>query len=222
MHETSAMPVIDTCWSRIGTRGDGSCAKLQQYVRCLNCPVFAQGAADILDAKPHSNDIVYGGLRAMPEADHAQHAASRQSVLIFRIGNEWLALPSAVITEVAAENVIHSLPHQRNAAVLGLTNIRGMLVLCISLARLLHAQTATEQRNAARFVVVTHDMQKVVFPVDEIDGVERFDRSAWLMPPSTLAQSSTTYTQAILPWKDRKVGLLDPDLLFYTLKRSLI
>lgn len=221
MHETPAMPVIDTCWSRIGSRGDGSCMKLQQYVRCLNCPVFAQGASDILDAKPHNNDIVYGSLSAMQESDNAQPVA-RQSVLIFRIGSEWLALPTTSITEVVAENVIHSLPHQRNAAVLGLTNVRGMLVLCISLERLLHTQVATAQRNASRFLVVTHDMQKVVFPVDEIDGVERFDRSDWLTPPSTLAQSSVTYTHAILPWRDRKVGLLDTDLLFYTLKRSMI
>ncbi|WP_293777306.1 chemotaxis protein CheW [uncultured Oxalicibacterium sp.] len=222
MHEMSAMPAIDTCWSRIGSRGDGSCTKLQQYVRCLNCPVFAQHAADILDAKPHSNDIIYGGFNTAQASEAAQTTTAQQSVLIFRIGSEWLALPATSITEVVAENVIHSLPHQRNAAVLGLANIRGMLVLCISLERLLHTQPAIGQRNTARFLVVTHDAQKVVFPVDEIDGVERLDPSAWLTPPSTLAQSSMTYTQAILPWKDRKVGLLDTDLLFYTLKRSLI
>ena len=34
-----------------------------------------------------------------------------QSIVIFRVGSEWLALPATCVTEVANLRPIHSLPH---------------------------------------------------------------------------------------------------------------
>ena len=39
--------------------------------------------------------------------------------------------------------------------------------------------------------------------------------------PATLARAATRYSTKLLPWNDHSVGLLDDQLLFYTLKRSL-
>jgi chemotaxis-related protein WspD len=58
-------------------------------------------------------------------------------VVIFRIGAEWLALPTPAFQEVAERRVIHTLPHRRHGVVLGLVNIRGELLICVSLGRLL-------------------------------------------------------------------------------------
>ena len=40
-------------------------------------------------------------------------------------------------------------------------------------------------------------------------------------PPATLAKSNLSYTQGLLPWQGRTVGLLDADRLFSSLNRSL-
>ena len=40
---------FDDCWNRIGVRGDSSCERLVEYVRCLNCPVFEAAAAKLLE-----------------------------------------------------------------------------------------------------------------------------------------------------------------------------
>ena len=40
-------------------------------------------------------------------------------------------------------------------------------------------------------------------------------------PPATLAKSNLSYTQGLLSWAGRTVGLLDADRLFSSLNRSL-
>ncbi|MBX4145248.1 chemotaxis protein CheW, partial [Ralstonia pickettii] len=40
---------VDDCWNRIGTRGDRTCERLNECLRCLNCPVYAYHAAKLLE-----------------------------------------------------------------------------------------------------------------------------------------------------------------------------
>ena len=61
----------------------------------------------------------------------------KQSIVIFRIGPEWLALPTRVFQEIAERRTVHSLPHRQHGVVLGLINIRGELLICVSLGQLL-------------------------------------------------------------------------------------
>ena len=62
---------------------------------------------------------------ALPEltidlARHFEAAATpvdereTQSVVIFRVGPEWFALPTSVIAEVAEHRVMHAVPHRRD------------------------------------------------------------------------------------------------------------
>jgi chemotaxis-related protein WspD len=209
---------INDCWNRIGVRGDHSCPELTHYLRCLNCPTFATAAVDMLDRATTESDLIGG----WGQADQATvYNDKTQSALVFRVGEEWLALPPQVITEVAPHNVIHSLPHQKNNAVLGLTNIRGVLVLCVSLAHMLHIESDKKAQQRARLLVVTHAGQKLVFPVDEVHGVYRYGQSELLAAPTTLAHSGVSYTKNLIAWDNHKVGLLDCELLYYTLNRSL-
>ena len=73
------------------------------------------------------------------------------AVLLFRLQAEWLALPAQVFQEVAERRPVHSLPHRRQGIVLGLVNVRGELLLCVSLARLLRRNDPSqpEARQAA-------------------------------------------------------------------------
>jgi chemotaxis-related protein WspD len=69
-------------------------------------------------------------------SDEQKQGADTVSCLVFRIGGEWLGLPTAIFRQVAQLRPIHSLPHRRHRAVLGVVNVRGRLVVCVSLARL--------------------------------------------------------------------------------------
>ena len=72
-------------------------------------------------------------------------------------------MPTSVIAEVAERRVIHSLPHRRTGIVLGVVNVRGELLVCVSLAQLLGVEhkpeesAPRERRQALRRLLVVRD-----------------------------------------------------------------
>jgi chemotaxis-related protein WspD len=226
-----ARVAIDDCWNRMGIRGDGSCPRLAEYVHCRNCPVHEDAAAMLLD-RPLDDDPVTGhGDTTDRPWEQAITAAlvsgdAAESLLVFRIGDEWLALPATVFDQVTEMRRIHSLPHRRNPALLGVVSIRGALVICASLVELLGLDASTASGDSGRAVyrrmlVVKSGEQSAVFPVDAVDGVRRFARTAYEPVPATLARTARPHTRAVMRWQGRTIGLLDAGLLFETLNRSL-
>jgi chemotaxis-related protein WspD len=215
---------VDDCWNRIGVRGDGSCPELKQYVHCRNCPVFSAGAAQVLDSASASNFADRTAFFARPvEIIDGE----TQSVVIFRVAAEWLALPTSVVVEVTNLLPIHSLPHRSNGVVLGLASVRGELLVCVSLRQVIGAESLApadrESRGTVyqRLLVIKSDGVRVVCPVDEVHGIHRFHSRELKEVPATVANAMVTYSTALLPWQGHSVGTLDDQLLFYTLKRSL-
>jgi len=210
------------CWNKIGVSGDKSCAELPSVVHCRNCPVYAAAGLRLLDRqRPLDYQRYWTGYFAREKKSAAQ---ARLSVVIFQIGGEWLALPTGVFQEVAEPRPIHTLPHRRNGVVLGLTNIRGQLLVCVSLARLLGIERRAlpfSSVQSQRLMVIESQGNSVAFPVDDVQGVHRFHLEELHPAPPTLTRSATSPTRSILPWKDRRVGCLDEETLFAALNRSL-
>ncbi|MDQ7977972.1 chemotaxis protein CheW [Paraburkholderia sp. SARCC-3016] len=253
---------VDDCWNRIGTRGDQSCPALAEWTRCLNCPVFERAAARLLD-RPVSDAL--GGLAAdvqrvarleQPAGVRAEVAtasgsgdsaagASAQSsetdsVVVFRVADEWLALPTKALKQIEDLRPVHSLPHRRNRVVLGLVNVRGALTVVVSLGELLRldrtvgaaaashpgagetsALRAPRSGRYARMLVVAHDCEPVVFPVDEVHGVVRYAAGALKPVPDTLTRSSAAHAAGVLAWQGKTVGVLDAARVFASLTQSL-
>jgi chemotaxis-related protein WspD len=222
---------LDDCWNRIGVRGDRSCAELRRHIHCRNCPVFSAAARARLDVPApagfRQTATEHFARPAQAEAGYAV-SADTQSVIVFRLRAEWYAIRTAVCLEIAELRPIHSLPHRRDGAVLGVANVRGGLLVCVSLAFILGV---TAQREAApsqsrraavpRLLVTRGSAGAVVFPVDEVQGMERFRARDLKDIPATVAHARATYTRALMPLGDRTVGLLDEQLLFYTVERAL-
>ncbi|SOY68842.1 signal transducer, CheW-like protein [Cupriavidus taiwanensis] len=220
---------VDDCWRRIGVRGDGSCPALAEHAHCRNCPTYAQAAAMLLDAQrldqalqelPDAADLA--GAADASADDHAQDA-SALACLVFRVGDEWLALPTATLGEVTAPCPLHSLPHRRDAAVLGLAAVRGNLLACLSLAHLFDTGAARAEPDAAgsRFLILGQGRAAIALPVAEIAGIVRVRRAALQPLPATLARGSARYTQALFVDQGRSVGLLDATQVRQALARSL-
>jgi chemotaxis-related protein WspD len=214
---------VNDCWNQIGVQGDASCAELKKFIQCRHCPVYSRAAAELLN-------------RPMP-ADYRREwtehfARARQTVptpqssaIIFRIGPEWLALPTHVFQEVAEQRPVHSIPHRRGAVLVGLVNIRGELLICVSLGRLLSLDSTAPMEPSRtiydRLLVANWDGERLVFPVDEVHGIHRFHSGQVGPPPATLPRSGGTFTEGVFAWQRKSVGLLDADQLFSTLNRSL-
>ncbi|SDD05528.1 chemotaxis-related protein WspD [Sphingomonas sp. YR710] len=218
---------IYDCWNRIGVRGDKSCPELVSHVHCRNCPVHAAAALGLLDRAPPDGYL----------AEWSRHVAQSEiadgerrdsgSALIFRVGAEWLALPTTAIQEVAELRPIHSLPRRTNGTVLGIANIRGEILACVALAGLLGLDAVAEGEGQdvrtahRRLVVAGWQGKRIVLPVDEVHGVLRFDVEALAAVPAILAGSGKPFTRGMLAWQQRTVGYLDERLLFDAIDRSL-
>lgn len=215
-------PIYD-CWKRIGVEGNGTCRELVEYIHCRNCPVYSAAGLQLLD-------------QALPpdyRLERAEHYAqtkqlsrpARLSVVIFRVAEEWFALPTTAFQEVAEHRAMHTLPHRRCGLALGLVNVRGELLVCASAGRLLglEPESLREKSPATfhRLLVASWDGQRVVFPVDEVQGIERIHQDELQAPPATIAKSALTYTSGVFAWREGTVGMLDADAFFATLNRNL-
>lgn len=218
-------PAINDCWNKIGVRGDASCPELLKYIHCRNCPVYSAAAVELLNGSlppDYLEEWTRHFAREKPIADEDTHSA-----LIFRIGAEWFALSTRALNEVSEVKTVHSLPHRRNKIILGLVNIRGELLVCVSLTETLGLlnsaapEPKTERASHPYLLVISHEGSRLAFPVDEVSGIHRYSAKSVQDAPSTVAGALSTHTKGILPWQGKSVGCLDDQLLFHTLNNNL-
>lgn len=178
------------------------------------------GALHLLDREPPADYLREWTERIAAEKTTAE--AGTNSAVIFRVGVEWLALPASVFQEVAENCTPHTMPHRSGGVVAGIVTIRGELLLCASLGKLLGLEQSSngKQMPDQRLLVANRDGNRVAFPVDEVHGVVRYHRRELNPVPATLAHTAAPYTIGLLSWQERTVGCLDEELLFYTLNKS--
>jgi chemotaxis-related protein WspD len=217
--------VTTNCWNGIGVHGDRSCPELVAHVHCHNCPAYSAGAQALLDRDLSDREIAERTAyfaRPKPTGD-----ASGESVVIFRVAGEWLALPTAAVEEIIDRRPIHSIPHRRRGAVLGIANVRGELVACVSLDHVLAierqsgAGQQTTGRPHERLLVLRRGTIRAVCPVDDVHGIQRIPDADLRPLPTTLGRAATHHARAVLAWRGRSVGVLDAERLMETLQRSL-
>jgi len=137
------------------------------------------------------------------------------SAMVFRVGAEWLALPSAWVGEVAPVRAIHSLPHRGGRALDGLVNVRGELLPCFSLERVLGIEPATGPAGSRRLIVAGQGARRLVFRADEVFGVLRYDAARRQASPGRAG-----LVKHLLDWNGRSLGLLETEALWAALERS--
>jgi chemotaxis-related protein WspD len=231
-------PELDACWRRIGVGGDASCPELPGHVHCRNCPSHSSAASALLSRAPPDDYLAewtghvargrtLSGVSLGAPREGEGEAAAPLSLMIFRVAGEWLALPTRVLEEVTEPSPLHTLPHRRSGVVLGVTNIHGALLICVSLAMLLGlAPEAAPRQNRPgaakrRMLVIGRDSGRFVFPADEVHGIHRCGPGALRPAPATVARAAGGYTREVLPWQGRMVGCLEPDLLLDSLNRNV-
>lgn len=213
------IPPEEQCWNRIGVRGDRTCPELLKVTHCNNCPVFAAAGRRFLDA-PSPEGYLAEWTARLAMRDDAREG-DETSVLVFRLGDEWLALPVSVLVEVTRPRPLHRIPH-RGGLLAGLANIRGELHLCVRLDLILGVTTPPDSDpDQRRLVVIRRDSEGWVFAADEVDQVHRVLLPDLTSAAPTLARSQVKLTRGVFPHANRSVGLLDDARLFHTLRERL-
>jgi len=216
----------EDCWNRIGvwsTQG-ASCPQLESCVHCRNCDHYSSAGRLMLE-------------RVVPE-DYRQQWTQRfarpkqvvetcsNSVLLFRLGDEWLAVDSQCVSEITRMLNIHCIPHHGDSLVKGLVNVRGELKICVSIGSALQLGKASDPHSAdhhilERMILIEKDDCSFVFPVSEVEGIAHYTDHELRPLPATLANARSKLTIGIVQRHDRQVGILDHELLFYALAKGL-
>ena len=236
--EANLTVLENDCWNKIGVTGDRSCPELLKHVHCRNCPVFTSAGQRLFERDLPAGHLAEWTKRlAEPEVVAERGTVS---VLIFRVGEEWLAIDIGLLVEIGELRPIHTIPNRSNEVLVGLVSIRGELELCLSLGGLLgiamqyppniaksaatessHHRVADRDRITARLMVVSRAGRRWVFQVDEVEGVARFTPAELTNVPSTVSGSATSFAKGIFWRNERRIGFLDEVRLFETFERSL-
>ncbi|MGH8355791.1 MAG: chemotaxis protein CheW [Pseudomonas sp.] len=213
---------LDDCWNRIGVRGDKSCPLLVEHVHCRNCPVYAAAAIHLLDRYALQQDDGEPSQDA-PEQTPAEAGGITCSLLIFRLGEEWLGLATRTLVEVAPLCPIHALPHPRSRALLGVANVRGALVACLSLVELLglDASAAAAERALPRMLIIAGAGGHLLVPVDEVAGIQSLDAGSMAAAAQTSGLTAGKCSRGVVQWRGRSIRLLDEEQLLLAMTRSL-
>lgn len=215
---------ITDCWNRIGIRGDHSCALLQQHIHCRNCSVYGQAAQlNLQRAVGDGYQRDWADHFRQPPASDAKHDSSS---LVFRIGDEWLALPTSMFVLVAPQAVPHKLPHRNARGLAGIVNVGGKLVPCIALADLLgvsseQSTARTGRHTFARLLLVQWEQQSYALPVTDLHGIVRYASASVRAPAATINKGLQRYLTGVIEQDGMMIGCLDADLLGHQFARSL-
>jgi chemotaxis-related protein WspD len=148
------------------------------------------------------------------------------SVMMFRLGSEWFAMPVCLLHEITRPAPIHTLPHRSNEIFLGVVNNRGEVLPCVSLSQFLQVAMPLDPTysriNQRRLIIVNQPDIRWAFPVDEVRRVHRVASQDLHPPPVVVAKAQQTYTQGIIHWRDVKVNYLDAERLLTTLDRRFL
>ncbi|HEY1028236.1 MAG TPA: chemotaxis protein CheW [Pseudomonas sp.] len=219
LHEQAT---VDDCWNRVGVFGNKSCTRLERHIHCRNCEVYGAAAIALLDrygSTLEQEDNQYG------QSEATQQAGEQRSLLIFRLGEQWLAIASRRLAEVMPVSPIHVLPHRKTRGLLGVTNVRGTLVACLSLSELLDLEQQQphlgNRRVIPRMLILQSDSGPLVAPVDEVSGIQRIDVARIGTGKGEDSRTISRFTAGVLQWQGQSITLLDDEQLLLHMIGSL-
>jgi chemotaxis-related protein WspD len=209
---------MSNCWKTVGAGGDATCPRLAEIAICRNCPEYSRAGRGLLDRE------IPAGAReewaALASAETGRKDTRTISVVVFRIGSQWLALETVLFERWVAARPVHAVPGLTNDVFRGLVNVDGELLFSFDGAKMLGLEEATEE-NAQRMFVASDGGERFVFGVQEVLGIRRLLRDEMEELPATLGRSPAALTRATAAIGDRKVGVLDPGKFFACALRSL-
>ncbi len=141
----------------------------------------------------------------------------RQSYVVFRLGEKWLALGTKYFFQTFEKRYIHIVPHRTGGILSGLVNVNGNLELAIDLRKIF--ETETSEDIVAGMMEAGNGQFKVVFSVDEIGGTVSVPADKIEKLPSEIITSSMFKARFLE--KGRQVYVIDDAVFFEQIEKKL-
>lgn len=205
------------CWHALGvwSNVDEKCERLSEYIHCRNCPVFSDEGKRVFNrAAP------VGYLKDWRKAlatKKSEDKADSKSILIFRVNNEWFALPADCLHEITEKRTIHRIPRNINNDISGVVNVGGEVRICYSLESILGVKRLSDEIveegvvATGRFIVAFLDGQYYVFYVEQISGLSWYRDKELLSVPATIGHENEDMLLGVISHNKNKVAVLDTE-----------
>lgn len=156
-------------------------------------------------------------LAQVPEKDAE---IKETSLVIFRLSDEWFALPTLIFSEIGAQYTINSMPYYHDPAILGVINLKGQLRVCFSLHVLLDLKKSPLV-NFPRFLAISDKNEIWTTPVDEVKGIYQYDLSLLSNVPVDFANMRENFLKGVINWNEKNIYLINDEILFSSLRRRI-
>ena len=208
---------VNDCWNTIGvwSSAEKKCDKLVEFIHCRNCNIFSELGLSVLDKSAPAGYLTQwrNDIAAAPEINKAK----LNSIIVFRVLQEWFALPAVILSEVANERLIHRIPRNINKYITGIANINGEIKVCYSLKHLAGLRDDKLDKNnmvnrsPKRLIVIELNMTTYVFQVEEVSGIHWYSETDLLPVPSTLYFENAEILLGSVKQKGRQVAIFCAD-----------
>ncbi len=199
---------VEDCWNTIGSWGwqKPRCSELETFGHCFNCKVYSGVGRRLLDRQAPEGYLdewerVLNTIKQDSEGEIT-------SLVIFSVAGHYFSFSTKIMEKVTEFHPVHSLPHSRHEALLGITNIFGELMVSVSLPVLLKLKSPKLLSSAAskRNVIVKLVNGMWSLPVDEVLGIHKLN-----LDESRLAKHNPNLSCVGLSfmWENREVYFID-------------
>jgi chemotaxis-related protein WspD len=210
---------IEKCWMKIGVFGSGECELLQEYSHCRHCSEYSLKSRAIFDRKI-PEEFKEEWTKYFNQA-RKKNVDETVSLVVFKVGNEWFALKTDFFREAVAFNAIHRIPSRTNDYFIGITNIHGELVMCISMTGLL-GMDHPENSQYKSLIVMNYENTTLALPVSEYLGVVNAAIKDFENAPISIKKNNASLTSKVFKINEKQVGMIDAEKFIELVQKKLI
>jgi len=148
---------------------------------------------------------------SLAQAPDDEVSAESTGLLKFRLGQEWYAVPIAVVREIHNEYAVTRIPRVPDY-VLGVINVRGEIVSVTDLAALIRVPSRTTldiDEELPSAIVVANETCVSALVVDEIGDIIDVAQEAIEPPLSTLDKAQAEYMSGSVFVDDLLIGVVN-------------
>jgi len=169
--------------------------------------------------KESPEDYLQAWSEEVAQAKQEIHRKDRGAMVI-RLGSEYVAWSGLSCLTVLTARTIHSVPHRPHPVLKGLAAIKGQLIPCFSLARLLDMKDKHDA-DEQHLILIGEAGNPLGMLVEHIETYIQFHHQKVHALPSNLSKSGECYSQGMLDWNNQKVPLLDESLVISGFERCM-
>ena len=177
--------------------------------------------AEFLNRRPPEGYLEGWGEFLAKQPD--QQESRFETVVIFRLSQEQLALPCRVVEAVLTERPIRTVPHRSGGVLRGLVNLDGRLEVCLSLEHLLGITTdQLPTGETERLLVVRSEQRRYAFAVPTVLGLRALYKDDVKLGSEGLGSPGLLeYVRGTFANEGGVAALLDSDRVFTGVTGSL-